>query len=134
MPTATSTPTNTATPTPGPCTVTQTVTPLLKGQGSFVQVTAAGSGTISATWQIGATKNTISLYIYAGAPFAGQTNPISASPPANSLTSNSGNTTTLTATTGSQPAGTYTVYVYNRGNALPGSSTVQISYVKATCP
>jgi hypothetical protein len=105
-----------------------------KNEGYYLSITSAAAGTINATWNLGTTINTISLYIYSGNPLSGQPNPTTLSPPSGALASATGKVTSLTATTPTEPAGTYTVYFWNQGNALNVSSTGTITYVKSQCP
>lgn len=123
----------TATPTLGPCITAFTIPALASNHGYYVELTTAGSGTISATWTLTAASN-ITIRIYAGNPFSGDPNPDPRIPPGGQLVNASGYTTSLTATTSSQPTGTYTAYFYRPGTVLPNPSAGTLAYVKATCP
>jgi hypothetical protein len=132
-PTSTSTATLTPTPTPAPCDVAIAIPALAKNSGYYYTFTSAGSGTISATWTLPSANN-IRIAIYSGNPLAAEPNPASIAPPSGALASANGNVASLTATTGVEPAGTYTVYFYNQGSALPTATTGTVTYVRATCP
>jgi hypothetical protein len=100
---------------------------LSKGFGYWFVITSTGAGTINATWTT-PTRVNGTLAIYAGNPFAGKTDPTKTSPPAGALASNSGNKTSFSATTASQPAGTYTVYFFAGNSEAASSGTV--TYMK----
>jgi hypothetical protein len=100
---------------------------LAKGFGYWFTFTSAASGTLSATWT---TPSSIpgTLSIYAGTPFSGQPNPVKLSPPAGALASIKATRASFSVTTGTQPAGTYTVYFFSSKAAPAGDGTV--TYMK----
>ncbi|MBI3969120.1 MAG: hypothetical protein HY329_26060, partial [Chloroflexi bacterium] len=128
-------PTVTATPTPLTCYLSINIPPLENNTGYYYTITTSGTGDITATWTW-ADRNQDDLLIYAGNPFVGQPNPTlpGTDPEHGDITNEKDNRTTFSVTASSQPAGTYTVYFWNRGDAGTGGSTAVITYKKASCP
>ena len=112
---------------PAMTTVNVPVPALAKGFGYWFTFTSTASGTLSATWT---TPSSIpgTLAIYAGTPFSGQPNPVKLSPPTGALASIKATRASFSVTTGTQPAGTYTVYFFSSKAAPAGDGTV--TYMK----
>jgi hypothetical protein len=93
--------------------------------------------TISASWTIhSVVTGKIELYVFPGNPFSSQANPTSTQPPNNSVASAKVDSNLLglvTVVTPSEPPGTYTVYLFKRGLALPTSSDGSITYWSGNC-
>jgi hypothetical protein len=108
-------------------TVNVPVPALVKGFGYWFTFTSTASGTLNATWT---TPSSIpgTLAIYAGTPFSGQPNPVKLSPPTPTLASIKATRASFSVTTGTQPAGTYTVYFFSSKAAPAGDGTV--TYMK----
>jgi len=110
-------------------TVRMTVPPLPKGNGFWFTFTSNASGRLSAFWDRPASLQG-TLAIYAGNPFAGRTNPVKLSPPANALAQDSGRKLSFgAATSTAQPAGQYTVYFFSSSSAT-ASSLGSVTYMK----
>jgi hypothetical protein len=104
-------------------TQTVAIPALSRGQGYWFTVTSSVAGPVSATWTLpSAAQGTVS--IYAGNPFAGGPDPVRRNPPSGALASTSGRRTTFSVTTGSKPAGPYTVYLYAGANTSASTGTV----------
>lgn len=86
---------------------------------------------INATWTP-PTRVDGTLAIYAGKPFAGKTDPTKTSTAAGTLGIPSGNLTSFSGTTASQPARTYTVYFF-AGSGEPESNGIA-TYLKYVQP
>jgi hypothetical protein len=118
------------------CNVTVSVPGLAGGMTYWVQFTAHNTGTLSATWTTFVPQST-QLIMYAGNPFAGNTDPVAKGPTGGAIASlNTKTTTNLSINAGSRPAGTYTVQFFNGANSMP-KTTGTISYVNTSgfpCP
>ena len=136
-PTPTVTPTATATPLPSLCNQDFDVPPLSDSTGYYVSLQLTGTSLIGAGWSVSEQAGgQIQLFLYAGNPFSGLTNPTATDPPANPLASNSANLnqSNAVAVVSSQPTGMYTVYFFKRGVGLTQPSEATIAYLSQICP
>jgi Flp pilus assembly protein TadG len=146
VPTATSTatPTRTATPTP---TVTPTRTPtpapsfpcsgvpnsapipaLASNQGYWCSIAVAASSYVAADWQDNNDPNNqIAIYQASPGPFAGQPDPLTASPPNGNLATDfQSNGVLWGTTTACQAPGNYAVYFFNQGARLQTTTQADV--------
>jgi hypothetical protein len=136
---ATATRTVTSTPTPGACAVSFAVArPLGRDEGFYFVFTSEGTGPTSAAWTLPSSAAG-SLTIYAGAPFgpgpSGTAKVDPAATGATILAQDAGTKTQFTSMAASQPAGTYTAFLFNdTGANLNVNSTGQVQYSKSGCP
>jgi hypothetical protein len=120
------------------CNVSVNVPGLSSGQTYWVQFTAHAAGQLSGTWKI-PTAQSAQMLLYPGNPFAGLADPVSTGAKGGSIAKQAtSNTTSLSVTTApnSQPAGTYTMQVFNGSNAF-GATTLTLNYVNdgpTACP
>ncbi len=130
-------------PTPTPisstqvCTATVNLPALASGQTFWVPFSTTATGLISATWTIPVPQSA-ALAIYAGNPFAGNTDPVSKGTQGKPLAlQNTSNTNQFSVKTASvEPVGSYTVQFFDASSALPattGSITFTDSNTTA-CP
>jgi hypothetical protein len=111
------------------CSVQLNVPSLSGGQSYWVQFTTHAAGQISATWTTPLSQSG-QLLLYPGNPFAGLADPVGTGPKGGSIASKNATASVFSISTAptSQPAGTYTVQMFNSGSTF-GASTTTLSYV-----
>ncbi|MCU1655784.1 MAG: hypothetical protein JWO57_440 [Pseudonocardiales bacterium] len=119
------------------CSLTLSAPSLASGQTYWVQFTTHGGGQISATWTTPVSQSG-QLLLYPGNPFASLSDPVSTGSKGGSIASKNATASSFSISTAptSQPAGTYTVQMFNGSKAL-GASTATLTYVNdaaSACP
>ncbi len=106
--------------------------PLPSNSGYWQVITTAASGNISAEWRINGAAS-LQLYVYNGQPMgapSGDSAVTCSKVNATVVASNSAITNDLVATSvGSQAAGIYTVYFFNRSNDYVNTASATVTYV-----
>ncbi len=106
--------------------------PLPSNSGYWQVITTAASGNISAEWRINGAAS-LQLYVYNGQPMGAPSGDSTVTPSkvnATVVASNSAITNDLVATSvGSQAAGIYTVYFFNRSNDYVNTASATVTYV-----
>jgi len=119
------------------CSIQLNVPPLNSGQTYWAQFTTHASGQISATWTTPVSQSG-QLLLYPGNPFATLADPVSTGSKGGSIASKNANASVFSIATApiSEPAGTYTVQMFN-GSTSFGASRTDLSYVNdgaTACP
>ncbi len=120
------------------CAITLNVPALASGQTYWVQFTTHSVGQISSTWKIPVAQSAKAL-LYPGNPFTGLADPVSKGSVGGSIASQASSTITsysISTAPNTQPAGTYTVQLFN-GSTSFGATTATVTYVNdaaTVCP